>query len=56
MCGAVSAEHGVGKLKALSLPVMAGEAAVDGMRRLKRAFDPLWQLGRGNLFSEEDGK
>ena len=56
MGGAVSAEHGVGKLKAPFLTVMAGEAAVDGMRRLKRAFDPLWQLGRGNLFSEEDGK
>lgn len=56
MGGAVSAEHGVGKLKAPFLTVMAGEQAVEGMRRLKRAFDPLWQLGRGNLFSEEAGK
>ncbi|MBR0139654.1 MAG: FAD-binding oxidoreductase [Firmicutes bacterium] len=53
--GAVSAEHGVGKLKADFLTVMYGEEHIDEMRRLKRAFDPKWQLGAGNMFSEKEG-
>ena len=55
MGGAVSAEHGVGKLKADFLTVMYGEAHIDEMRTLKRAFDPKWQLGVGNLFTEKEG-
>ena len=55
MGGAVSAEHGVGKLKTAFLKVMYGEAHVDEMRALKRAFDPKWQLGCGNLFTEKEG-
>ncbi len=53
--GAVSAEHGVGKLKADFLTVMYGEEHIDEMRRLKRLFDPKWQLGAGNMFSEKEG-
>lgn len=53
MGGAVSAEHGVGKLKAAFLAIMYGEKHIEEMRRLKRAFDPKWQLGAGNLFAEK---
>ena len=55
MGGAVSAEHGVGKLKTAFLKVMYGEKHIDEMRALKRAFDPKWQLGNGNLFTEKEG-
>lgn len=51
--GAVSAEHGVGKVKRDFLAVMYGGVHVREMARVKRAFDPFSQLGRGNLFSEE---
>lgn len=53
--GAVSAEHGVGKLKADFLTIMYGEQYIDEMRALKRAFDPKWQLGDGNMFTEKEG-
>ncbi|RQD69559.1 MAG: FAD-binding oxidoreductase [Tindallia sp. MSAO_Bac2] len=51
--GAVSAEHGVGKLKSQFLQVMFGEEAVNQMRELKRTFDPYGMLGRDNLFTYE---
>lgn len=50
MGGAVSAEHGVGKMKAPFLEVMYGKKHIDEMAKLKEAFDPKWMLGRGNLF------
>ncbi len=50
MGGAVSAEHGVGKLKRDFLATMYGEAALQEMARFKLAFDPKGQLGRGNFF------
>ena len=53
MGGAVSAEHGVGKLKRDFLTVMYGEQHVREMARLKLALDPAGVLGRGNLFSAE---
>lgn len=49
MGGAVSAEHGVGKIKRDFLKIMYGEDAIAQMVRLKLAFDPAAQLGRGNL-------
>ena len=55
MGGAVSAEHGVGKLKASFLRIMYGDAHIREMARLKRAFDERSILGVGNLFSQEDG-
>lgn len=55
MGGAVSAEHGVGKLKASFLKVMYGEEHIKEMAVLKRAFDEKYLLGVGNLFTEEDG-
>ena len=49
--GAVSAEHGVGKLKAEYLVIMYGEENVADMAATKAALDPLALLGVGNLFS-----
>lgn len=51
--GAVSAEHGVGKIKRDFLEIMYGEDAIREMACFKLAFDPKGQLGRGNFFSEE---
>ncbi len=53
--GAVSAEHGVGKLKANFLTVMYGEKHIAEMAALKAAFDPGWVLGIGNLFAPPKG-
>ncbi len=53
MGGAVSAEHGVGKLKAPFLEVMYGEKHIREMAALKAAFDPKCMLGRGNLFAPQ---
>jgi len=50
MGGAVSAEHGVGKLKRAFLEVMYGRKHMIEMARLKRQLDPYFILGRGNLF------
>ena len=52
MGGAVSAEHGVGKLKRAFLLPMYGEEGVRSMAATKRALDPEGLLGRGNLFDE----
>ncbi len=56
MGGAVSAEHGVGKLKAEYLEVMYGPAHIREMIRAKEAFDPDFLLGRGNLFPPPEVK
>jgi len=53
MGGAVSAEHGVGKLKAPFLEVMYGPEHIREMAALKAAFDPKCMLGRGNLFAPQ---
>ena len=53
MGGAVSAEHGVGKIKRGFLETMYGPEHIREMARLKRELDPAGQLGRGNLFGEE---
>lgn len=53
MGGAVSAEHGVGKLKAPFLEVMYGAEHIREMMALKAAFDPKCMLGRGNLFAPQ---
>ena len=55
MGGAVSAEHGIGKLKAPFLRIMYGEDHIQEMAALKQAFDGRSILGMGNLFSEETG-
>jgi D-lactate dehydrogenase (cytochrome) len=49
--GAVSAEHGIGKMKREFMMLMYSDAEVGEMIRLKRALDPNWILSRGNLFA-----
>jgi D-lactate dehydrogenase (cytochrome) len=51
MGGAVSAEHGVGKLKAEYLALMYGKRHLAEMARVKAVFDPEGLLGAGNLFA-----
>jgi D-lactate dehydrogenase (cytochrome) len=52
MGGAVSAEHGVGKLKRDFLLAMYGPDHIREMAACKRQLDPAGILGRGNLFDE----
>jgi len=57
MGGAVSAEHGVGKLKVPFLKKMYNEEELNEMRKLKKLFDPAQIFNRGTIFEfEEDGK
>jgi D-lactate dehydrogenase (cytochrome) len=49
--GSVSAEHGIGKIKVALLEVQYGADGIDGMKKLKRLFDPGARLNRGNLFT-----
>lgn len=51
--GTISAEHGIGKLKSKYLQVMMGERYINEMTEVKKAFDPNWILGRGNMFDEK---
>jgi len=48
--GSVSAEHGIGKIKAPFLAMMYGDKAIEEMRILRRLFDPEGILNPGNLF------
>jgi len=50
--GAVSAEHGIGKLKRKYLGAMMGERYLNEMAEVKGALDPRGILGRGNMFDE----
>ena len=50
--GTVSAEHGIGKLKREYLRELYGETHLQEMAALKKAFDPVGILGRGNIFDE----
>jgi D-lactate dehydrogenase (cytochrome) len=51
--GTISAEHGIGKLKREYLRELYGDDHLREMAALKRAFDPAWILGRGNIFAED---
>jgi len=53
--GAVSAEHGIGKLKTDQLALMYGAEHIEEMRQLKVAFDPKGLLCPGNFFTLEGG-
>ncbi len=48
--GSVSAEHGVGKLKADFLPIMYTKEHMEQMKKVKAQFDPKGLLGVGNMF------
>jgi len=56
MGGAVSAEHGVGKLKVPFLKKMYSEEEINEMRRLKKIFDPAQILNRGTIFEYVEGQ
>ena len=57
MGGAVSAEHGVGKLKVPFLKKMYNKEEINEMRKLKKIFDSAQILNRGTIFEfEEDEK
>lgn len=49
--GTVSAEHGIGKIKAKFLPAMYSKGQIDQMFAVKTAFDPLLKLNPGNIFT-----
>ena len=48
--GTVTAEHGIGIARRSWLPVQRGEAAVEVMRSIKAALDPLGILNPGRMF------
>ncbi|MHA1516692.1 MAG: FAD-binding oxidoreductase, partial [Candidatus Heimdallarchaeaceae archaeon] len=48
--GSVSAEHGIGKIKAEYLIVMYGEDGVNQMRDVKNVLDPQDLFNKGNMF------
>jgi D-lactate dehydrogenase (cytochrome) len=51
--GSVSAEHGIGKLKAKFLKTMFTPEEIESMRAVKRALDPQLLLNPGNIFEEQ---
>ena len=51
--GAPSGEHGIGRLRAETLPRIWGQAVYEVMRRTKDALDPHGLLNPGVLFSTE---
>lgn len=53
LSGAVSAEHGIGKLKHGFLKEMYGDHGINEMIRVKQYFDPNFILGLGNIFPKE---
>ena len=50
--GTVSAEHGIGKLKAKFLKTMFTPGEIAAMRAVKRALDPQLLLNPGNIFED----
>ena len=48
--GAISAEHGVGKIKAKFLRLMYSEDQINQMKRIKDALDPQGLFNPGNIF------
>lgn len=51
--GAVSAEHGIGKIKSHFLPLMFSAAQIQQMRRVKEALDPKGLLNPNDIFPLE---
>ena len=51
--GSVSAEHGIGKIKAKFLKVMFTPGQIDQMRRVKKALDPHGLLNPNDIFPVE---
>lgn len=51
--GAVSAEHGIGKIKQKFLKLMFNPEQIGQMQQIKAALDPAWLLNPGDLFPLE---
>jgi D-lactate dehydrogenase (cytochrome) len=49
--GAVSAEHGIGKLKSGFMNIMYSKKEIEQMIATKRALDPNWIMSPGNMFN-----
>ena len=47
--GSPSAEHGIGKLKRDYIEMMYGTEGIEGIRGVKKAFDPNLIMNRGNI-------
>jgi D-lactate dehydrogenase (cytochrome) len=53
LCGTVSAEHGIGKLKHIFLEKMLGENGFKEMSKFKKSFDGAGILGQDNIFPKK---
>jgi D-lactate dehydrogenase (cytochrome) len=53
LCGTVSAEHGIGKLKHIFLEKMLGENGFKEMSKFKKSFDEAGILGQDNMFPKK---
>lgn len=53
--GSVSAEHGIGRLKAPYLGLSRSRAELDLMRAIKRQLDPGGILSPGRIFGDGAG-
>jgi glycolate oxidase len=53
--GTLSGEHGIGVLKKQFMELDIGLDAVDLMRRIKAAIDPLGLMNPGKVFPESGG-
>jgi D-lactate dehydrogenase (cytochrome) len=53
LCGTVSAEHGIGKLKHIFLEKMLGENGFEEMSKFKKSFDAAGILGQDNIFPKK---
>jgi glycolate oxidase len=54
MGGSISGEHGIGIAKAPYLPMEVGPAALEAMKKIKRALDPNNVLNPGKIFETDD--
>jgi len=50
MNGSITGEHGIGMTKAAYLPMEVGPAALDAMKKIKKALDPNNILNPGKIF------